>query len=160
MKIFFSDWHILETICLFCFCVLFSNIYPKIKIYDQNLVWHAISIAEWFVFLNFCLWKYSLLFFAVLELLMLYNNIVKISEKCNKRNLLIICFQVTSTYPTDFCIIFIHFYYGKQWKYLIFFKNQWLEFNFFFCMDSYNKWFYIKSWQSLQIYFFCVKHHL
>ena len=49
---------------------------------------------------------------------MFHNNIVKISEKLNKRNLLKIYLQVT--YPTDFCIIYIQFYYGKNWKYLIF----------------------------------------
>ena len=57
---------------------------------------------------------------------MFHNNIVKISEKWNKRNLLKIGLQIT--YPTDFCIICINFYYGKKWKYLIFFlKTQWLE---------------------------------
>ena len=45
---------------------------------------------------------------------MFHHNIVKISEKLNKQNLLKICVQVT--YPTDFCIIFIHFYYGEKWK--------------------------------------------
>ena len=51
---------------------------------------------------------------------MFHNNIVKMSEKLNKRNLLTICLQVT--YPTDFCIICIQFYNGKKWKYLI--KNK------------------------------------
>ena len=51
---------------------------------------------------------------------MFHNNIVKISEKLKKEKLLKIFLQVT--YPTDFCIIFIHFYYGKKWKYLILFK--------------------------------------
>ena len=53
---------------------------------------------------------------------MFYNNIVKISENLNKRNLLKICLQVT--YPADFCIICIHFYYGEKWKYSIFLKNN------------------------------------
>ena len=48
-------------------------------------------------FLNFSLRQYILLFFAEFELLMFRNNIVKISEKINKRNLLKICLQVT--YP-------------------------------------------------------------
>ena len=48
---------------------------------------------------------------------MFHNNIVKISEKLNKQNLLKIYLQVT--YPTYFCLICIHFYYGKKWKYLI-----------------------------------------
>ena len=42
---------------------------------------------------------------------MFHNNIVKISEKLNKRNLLKICLQVN--YPSDFCITCIHLYYGK-----------------------------------------------
>ena len=56
---------------------------------------------------------------------MFHNNIVKISEKMNIEKLFKIFLQVT--YPTDFCIIFIHFYYGKKWKYLIF-LNQWLAY--------------------------------
>ena len=43
---------------------------------------------------------------------MFHNNIVKISEKMNKRNLLKIYLQIT--YSTDFCINCIHFYYGKS----------------------------------------------
>ena len=115
-----------ETICLFCFWVLFSNIYPKIKYKAKN--WSDLcNVYSKVMFWNFCLRKYLMLFFAEFELLMFHNNIVKISEKLNKRNLLKICLQVT--YPTDFCIICIHFYYGKKWKYLIF-KNQWPEENF------------------------------
>ena len=53
---------------------------------------------------------------------MFQNNIVKLSEKLNKRNLFKICIQVT--YPPDFCIIYIHFYYGEKWKYLIFLKTN------------------------------------
>ena len=36
------------------------------------------------IFWNFCLRKHFLLFFAEFELVMFYNNIVKISEKLNK----------------------------------------------------------------------------
>ena len=53
---------------------------------------------------------------------MFYNNIVKISEKLNKSNLLKIWLQVT--YPTDFCIIWHHFYYGEKVK--IFDLKKWL----------------------------------
>ena len=111
--------HILsETICLFCFfCVLFSNIYPKIKITAK--IWtHLCNFYRKVNFWNYWLRKYFLLFFAEFELLMFHNNIMKISEKLNKRNLLKTCLQVT--YPTNFCIICIHFYYGKKWQYLIF----------------------------------------
>ena len=53
---------------------------------------------------------------------MFRNNIVKISEKLNNMYLLKICLQ--ATYPTDFCIICIQFYYWEKWKYLIFKKNK------------------------------------
>ena len=49
---------------------------------------------------------------------MFYDNIMKISEKLNERNMLKIWLQVT--YPANFGIIWLHFYYGKKWKYLIF----------------------------------------
>ena len=48
---------------------------------------------------------------------MIHTNIVKISEKMNKQNLLKICLQVT--YPTDFCLIFL-FLQWEKWKYLMF----------------------------------------
>ena len=91
--------HILsETICLFSFCVLFSNMYPKIKFTAKN--WSDLhNFYSKVIFLNFCLRKYFLLFFAEFELLIFYKNIVKISKKLNKWNLLKICLQVT--YPTD-----------------------------------------------------------
>ena len=38
------------------------------------------------IFWNFCLRKYFLLFFAEFELVMFYNNIVKISEKLNEKH--------------------------------------------------------------------------
>ena len=101
----------------FGFCVMFSNMYPKIEFIAKN--WSDLcNFYSKVIFWNFCLSKYFLLFFAEFELLMFPNNIVKISETLNKQNLLKICLQVT--YPTNFCIIFIHFYYGKKWKYLIF----------------------------------------
>ena len=52
---------------------------------------------------------------------MFHNNIVKISEKLNKQSLLKICLQVT--YPTNFCIICIHFYYGEKVKIFDILKN-------------------------------------
>ena len=73
--------HILsETICLSCFCVLFSNIYPQIKFMTKN--WSDLcNFYSKAIFQNFCLRKYFLLFFAEFELLIFHNNTVKISEK-------------------------------------------------------------------------------
>ena len=42
---------------------------------------------------------------------MFYDNIVKISEKLNKRNMLKIWLQVT--YPTNFGIIWLHLLWEK-----------------------------------------------
>ena len=115
------DYILSETICLFCFCVLFSNMYPKIKFIAKN--WSDLcNFYGKMIFLNFCISKYFLLFLAEFKLLMFHNNIVKISEKLNKQNLLKICLQVT--YPTNFYIIFIHFYYGEKSENIGFFKKH------------------------------------
>ena len=111
------DYILSETICLFCFCVLFSNMYPKIKFIAKS--WSELcNFYTKVIFWHFCLSEYFLLSFAEFELVMFHNNIVKISEKLYKQNLSKICLQVT--YPTNFCVIFIQFYYGKKWKYWIF----------------------------------------
>ena len=98
---------------LFCFSVLLSNIYSKIKFMAKN--WS--DLCNFYSKVIFGVFDF-LLFFAEFKFLIFHNNIAKISEKLNKRNLLKICLQVT--YPTDFCKICIHFYYRKKWKYLIF----------------------------------------
>ena len=78
--------HILsETICLFYFCVLFSNIYTKIKLTAKS--WSDLcNFNSKGIFWNFYLRKYFSLSFAEFELLMFHNKIVKISEKLNKWN--------------------------------------------------------------------------
>ena len=116
-----TDHIISETIYIFCFCVLFSNIYPKIKFKVKS--WSDLcNFYSKVILLNFCLRKFFLVFFAEFELWMFHNNIVKFSEKMNKRNLLKICLQFTN--PTDFCIICIHFYYGKKVKVFDFLKTN------------------------------------
>ena len=80
------DYILSETICLFCFCVLFSNMYPKIKFIAKN--WSDLcNFFSKVIFWNFCLNKYFLLFFAEFELLMFHNNIVKISRKIEQAEL-------------------------------------------------------------------------
>ena len=96
-----------ETICLFCSCVLFSIIYPKIKFAAKN--WSNLS--------NFYC---KMIFFKFLSKKILFTFlcwillIEKISDYLNKRNLLIISLQIT--FPTDFCITYIHFNNGKKVK--------------------------------------------
>ena len=115
---FFFCFLLLFFFCfLFHFCGLISNtrIYSKIKLMTKN--WSDLcNFYSKMIFWNFD--KVFLLFFAKFELLMFHNNIVKISKKLDKEKLLKICLQVT--YPTDFCIICDHFYYGKKRNYLIF----------------------------------------
>ena len=82
-------------------CVLFTNIYPKIeltaKIWSDLCNFYSKVVVWIFCLKNIFLSKiyFFLLFFNSFELLMFHNNIVKISEKLNKRNLLKICLQVT-----------------------------------------------------------------
>ena len=69
-----------ETICLFCFFVLFSKIYPKIKFMAKN--WSDLcNFYSDVFFWKFCIRKYFLLFLAEFELQMFHNITVKISEK-------------------------------------------------------------------------------
>ena len=68
--------------------------YLKINFTAKN--WTDIQFYSNAIFRNFSLRKYFFLFFAEFESLMFQNNIVKISEKLNKLNLLKICHQVTS----------------------------------------------------------------
>ena len=134
-KSFVLTKHVLsETICLFCFCVCFSNIYTKIKFTAKS--WSDLcNFNNKVIFWNFCLRKYFFNFLAKFELLMFHNNNVKISEKLNKWNLLKICLQIT--YTTDFCMIWLHFYYEKKkkkkkkWMYLIIQNNN--DYNKTFC---------------------------
>ena len=53
--------HILsETICILCYCVLFSNIYTKIKVTVKS--WSDLCNFYKVIFLNFCLRKYFFTF--------------------------------------------------------------------------------------------------
>ena len=73
----------------------------------------------------------------------------------NKRNLLKICLQVI--YPTNFCIICIHFYYGKKLKCLIYLKPM-SRIKLFCAEVVTTNGFVLNHDKSLKIYFFCVKH--
>ena len=84
------------------------------------------------MFLKF-LSKKLLLLFSEFELLMVRNNIVKITEQLYKQNLLKISPQVA--YPTDFSMFCIRFYYGEKVK---IFDLFWLEYNVL-CICSYDK---------------------
>ena len=54
---------------------------------------------------------------------MFQNNIVKFQKK--KMNKPELVENLPASYlPTDFCIVCIHFYCEKKWKYLIFLKTN------------------------------------
>ena len=77
---------------------------------------------------------------------MLHNNIVKILEKKNEQ-----AEPVENLPPNYLPYRFLYnlhlFLLWKKVKIFDFFKNQWLELHFL-CIDSYDKWFCIKSWQK------------
>ena len=64
-----------------CFCVLFSNSYPKIKLTVKH--WSDLCNFYSKVLFLFTFWlrNYFIFFFIDFELLMSHNNIVKISKK-------------------------------------------------------------------------------
>ena len=88
--------HILsKTVLLFFwFCVLFSNLYPKIKSTAKYCLTFSISIVNWFWFWNFYLRKYflkmSLLSFKYLISKQYSGNV---RNKFNKGNLMKTCLQ-------------------------------------------------------------------
>ena len=60
--------------------------YPKIKFIAKN--WSDLcNFYSTMIFLNFCLRKYFLIFFAEFKLLIFHNNIVRISEKNDEAEL-------------------------------------------------------------------------
>ena len=90
------DHTLSETICLFCFCVLFSNIYPKNK-FMAKIVSDLCNFYSKVIFcFTFCLRKYFLLLFAEFELLMFPNNIVKLSKKWTSKT----CWKSSLKLPT------------------------------------------------------------
>ena len=70
----------------------------------------------------FVLENIFLLFFAEFKYLMFHNNIVKISEKLNKRNLLKTCLQSYLPYRPLHNLLSVLLW--EKWKYLIFFKSN------------------------------------
>ena len=128
-KYFVLIVHILsETICRFCFCVLCSNIYPKIK-FTANGSDLCNFYSKGIFFFKFCLRTYFLTFlcwFWIIDASQKYRENFRTIDQAEL--LLKICLQVT--YPTDFCIIWIHFNNGKKRKYLIFLKPMsWIKFS-------------------------------
>ena len=86
-----------------------------------------------FFFLLFFFTKIVFIFLADFKLSMFHNNIVKISGKCNKQNLLKVCLKVTC--PTDFCTFCIlhPFLLRGNVKIFDFEKTNDPFFFFFFC---------------------------
>ena len=85
----------------------------KLDLRPKNGLTYANSIINWFFEIFVC---GNTFYFSLLTLNYWCATTIlwKFQKKINKRNLLKICLQVT--YPTDFCIICIHFYYGEKVK--------------------------------------------
>ena len=98
-------------VSVFCsqICTLKLILSPKVGLT------YAMSIVMWF-FDIFVL--VNIFYFSLLNLnYWCFTTILwKFQKKLKKQNLSKICLQVT--YPTSFCIIFIHFYYGEKVKIL------------------------------------------
>ena len=94
--------------------------YLKIKFITKN--WSDLcNFYSKAIVLNFCPRKYFLLFFADFESLMFHNNIVKISEKLNKQNLLKI--YLPSYLPYEFLHNYHSFVLWEKVKILDFLKT-------------------------------------
>ena len=112
-----------ETICRFCFCAMFSNIYRKLNFMAKigSDLCNFYSKLEFLDLFFIYIYVLFLLFCTDFKLMMFYYNIVKISRILNKKNLLKNCIQ--TNYPIDFCTFCDHFYYGKN-ENIRFFLNQ------------------------------------
>ena len=109
------------------FCVLFSNIYPKLNLRPKVCLPNTISIVNWFLeFLSKKIFFTFLCWIWIIDASQQYCE--NFRKNMNKQNLLKICLQITYpnqiTYPKDFYIICIHVYYGKKWNYLMFWKTM------------------------------------
>ena len=116
-SLFWSTISYQKPFVFFCFCVLFSNIDTKIEVTAKS--WFVLCNSK-VIFWSFCLRKYFFFYFSLLNLnYWCFTTILwKFQKILNKWNFLKIWLQVTN--PTDFCMIWLHFFYGKMWKYLIF----------------------------------------
>ena len=139
------DWpclirnHLFFVVFFFCFFLFlhFSNIYCKINFKAKKGQAFAMSIVNW----TFLIFFYSNI---ICFLMMLHNDIVKISEILNKWNMLKTCIQ--TTYPIDFRIFCGQVYYGKSEQIRLFLKPLTRIKLFCVCVhSSYDKWFCTKS---------------
>ena len=126
MKVFVLIDNILsETICIFCFCVLFSNIYPKIRYTVKNQSDLCKFYSKVIFFFKFLSKKVFLTFLSWIWIIdVSHINIVKISEKINKQNLLKTCLQLPALQIS--ALFAFTFTMGKS-ENIQFFENQWLE---------------------------------
>ena len=117
------DYILSETICLFCFCVLFSNIYTKIKFTAK--IWSDLCIFYIkVIFRNFCLRKY----FYFLCWIWIIDISQQYCENFRKKWTSGTCWKSGSKSPTLlisawFALIFTM---GKS-ENIWFFKNHWRE---------------------------------
>ena len=116
---FYSKWEcfvltdhiLLGTICLSCFCSLFSNITVKLILRPKMGLTYAMSVVNWTfltILLELSFFSLSLNKWCSITVLWKFQKIWTSGT----------CWKSASklTYPIDFCIVYSHFYYGKKWK--------------------------------------------
>ena len=109
---------VLSTRCIF------SQIFTlKFTLRQKLSLDWAMAIVKWFFGL-FVSEIIFLLFFPELNHWCSTTKLLKFQRK-RKVELVKIGRQVNN--PKGFCVICIHFHFGKKWKYLFVFLNQWLE---------------------------------
>ena len=114
--------HILsETICLFCFCIFFSNIYHKIKCMAK--IWSDLcNFHSEVTFWNFCLRKY----FLLLSWVWIYNFSQKYCYNFRKIEQAELVKSLPRSYlPYRFLNNLLSFLLWEKWKHLFcfFFKR-------------------------------------
>ena len=150
--VFYFKWksfvltdHILsETICLFYFCVLFSNIYTKIKFTAKSWsdLWNFYSKVIFLEILSKKIFFTFLCWIWIIDVSQQYcENFRKIEQVELVENL------APSYLPYRFLHDLASFLLWEKVKLFDFFKNQWLEWNFSY-IGSYDKWFCMKSRQK------------
>ena len=148
----FFAWHILNESILFwltffyqkpfVFSVFYSQIFTlKLNFRQKICLTYAISKVKWF---SGVLSKKTIFtFLCWIWMSDVSQQYCENFRKIEQEELVEKLPPSYLSYRSYFCIICIHFYYGKKWKYFDFFFFFIKEYNFL-CIYSYDKWFWQK----------------
>ena len=118
MKIFCSDWpYLIRNHLSFLFlCFVLKYFTLKLKLRPKDGLTYAISIES--DLLEFLSKKINFTFLCWIWIIDVSQQYCENFRKNWTSGMLKIWLEIT--YPTDFCMIWLHFYYGKMWNYWIF----------------------------------------